>query len=130
MTEFAYNNIKNASTGHILFGLNFGYYSRISFKKEFNLRLRSQSTDELARKLRKLMEVYYQNLLHAQELQKNVYDKGGKSQSYTPSKKVWPNSKYIKTKEKKRLENKFFRPFWVFYTVRKQIIKPITLKLY
>ena len=32
IAEFAYNNMKNASTGHTLFELNYGYYPRISYK--------------------------------------------------------------------------------------------------
>ncbi len=69
------------------------------------------------------MEVYCQNLLHAQELQKRAYDKEIKSRSYTPGQKVWLNSKYIKTKRNKKLESKFFGPFWVLHEVRKQAYK-------
>ncbi len=38
-------------------------------------------------------------------------------------KNVWLNSKYIKTKRKKKLKSKFFGPFRVFYTVGKQAYK-------
>ncbi len=34
IVEFAYNNTKNASTGHIPFDLNCGYHSWISYKKK------------------------------------------------------------------------------------------------
>lgn len=34
MVKFAYNNTKNASTGHILFELNRDYHPCISYKKE------------------------------------------------------------------------------------------------
>ena len=47
--------------------------------------------------------------------------------------KVWLNSKYIKTKQNKRLENKFFRPFQVLYPVGKQVYKlelPTKWKIY
>ena len=81
------------------------------FEKHVDPRSRSRSTNKLAKELRELIEVYCQNLLHAHELQKRAHDKGVKSQSYTPSKKVWLNSKYIKTKWNKKLENKFFQPF-------------------
>ena len=64
MAEFAYNNAQNASTSHTSFELNFGYYFRVSFKKEINLHLRSCSIDKLAKKLRELIEVCCQNLLH------------------------------------------------------------------
>ncbi len=36
IAEFAYNNTKSASTGHILFELNCGYHSRVSFKEDVN----------------------------------------------------------------------------------------------
>ena len=42
---------------------------------------------------------------------KKAYNKGVKSHSYILGKKVWLNSKYIKIKKNKKLENKFFIPF-------------------
>ncbi len=119
MVEFAYNNAKNASTDHTPFKLKYGYYSRISFKEDIDPRLRSCSTNKLAEELRKLMKVCCQNLLHTQELQKRAYDKEIKSRSYAPGEKVWLNSKYIKIKRNKKLESKFFRPFWVLHAVGK-----------
>ncbi len=64
MAEFAYNNAKNASTGHTSFKLNCGYYPKVSFKENVNPRSRSRSANELTEELRELMEVCYQNLLH------------------------------------------------------------------
>ena len=46
-----------------------------------------------------------------------AYNKKVKSQSYIPSKKIWLNTKYIKTKQNQKLENKFFGPFQVLYPV-------------
>ncbi len=68
MAEFAYNNTKNASTGHTPFELNCGYHSRVSFKEDVDPHSRSRFADKLAEELRELMEVCCQNLLHAQEL--------------------------------------------------------------
>lgn len=51
------------------------------------------------------------NLLHAQDLQKRAYDKGAKPWNYALGKKVCLNSKYINTKQNKKLETKFFGPF-------------------
>ncbi len=65
MAEFAYNNAKNASTGHTLFELNYGYHPKIFFEEDVDPRLRSCSANELAEELRQLMEVCCQNLLHA-----------------------------------------------------------------
>ncbi len=88
MAEFAYNNAKNASTGHTPFELNCGYHPRVSFEEDVDLCSRSCSANELAEELRELMEVCYRNLLHAQELQKKAHDKGVKSRSYVPGEKV------------------------------------------
>ena len=48
------------------------------------------------------MIVYQKNLYHAQELQKRAHDKGVKPWNYAPGEKVWLNSKYIKTKRKRK----------------------------
>ncbi len=88
MAEFAYNNTKNASTSHTFFELNCNYHPRVSFEEDVDPRSRSRSTNKLAEELRELMEVCCQNLLHAQDLQKRVYDKGVKSRSYAPGEKV------------------------------------------
>ena len=123
MAKFVYNNARNASTGHTPFELNCGYYPRVSFKENVDPHLKFRSADELAGKLRELMEVCCQILLHAQELQKKTHDKAVKNRSYTPGKKIWLNSKYIKTKRNKKLKSKLFRPFKVFYIIEKQAYK-------
>ena len=123
MAEFAYNNAKNASTGHTSFELNCGFHPRVSFEDDVDPRSRSRSADELAKELRELMNICQQNLLHAQELQKKAHDKGVKPQSYAPGEKVWFNSKYIKTKQNRKLEAKFFGLFQILHPVGKQIYK-------
>ncbi len=67
MAEFAYN-LKNACTGHNLFELNYGYYPRVSFKKNVDPHLRFRFVNKLAEELRELIKVCCQNLRHAQEL--------------------------------------------------------------
>ena len=69
------------------------------------------------------MTVCRENLHHAQELQKRAHDKGVKPRSYAPGDKVWLNSKYIKTKQNRKLEAKFFGPFQVLHPVGKQAYK-------
>ena len=69
------------------------------------------------------MVVCCENLYHAQEFQKQAYDKRFKPRSYTLSKKVRLNIKYIKTKRKRKLEAKFFGPFQVHHPIEKQAYK-------
>ena len=52
MAEFAYNNAKNASTGHTSFELNCSFYSRVSFENNIDPRSKSRSANELAKELR------------------------------------------------------------------------------
>ena len=123
MAEFASNNAKNTSTGHTLFELNCGYHPRVFFKIDVDPRLRFRSANELVEELRELIKVCCQNLLYAQELQKIAHDKRVKNHSYASSKKIWLNSKYIKTKRNKKLKSIFFGPFQVFHAVGKQAYK-------
>ena len=88
MAKFTYNNAKNVSTGHIPFKLNCSYHSRVFFKEDIDPRSISCSANKLVEKLRELIKVYYQNLFHAQELQKRAHDKEVKICSYVLGKKV------------------------------------------
>ena len=67
------------------------------------------------------MTICRNNLYHAQELQKQAYDKSTKLRSYVLGDKVWLNSKYPKTKRNRKLEAKFFGPFRVLHPVGKQV---------
>ena len=55
MAEFAYSNSKNASTGHMPFKLNCGYYQRMLYKEKVDLRSQSKLADKLLVELRQLM---------------------------------------------------------------------------
>ncbi len=123
MAEFVYNNAKNTSTGHTPFKLNCDYHSRVFFKEDIDPYLRSCSANKLAEELRELIEVCCQNFLHVQRLQKRANDKVVKSCNYALSKKILLNSKYFKIKKNKKLESKFFGPFRVFHTLRRQVYK-------
>ena len=123
MTEFAYNNAKNASTGHTPFELNCGYHPRVSYEEDIDPRSRSKSAEELAAELKDLMAICKETLQHAQEWQTKAHNKGTKPRSYAPGDKVWLNSKYIKTKRNRKLEAKFFGPFRVLQPVGKQAYK-------
>ena len=98
IAKFAYNNSKNASTGHTPFELNCSYHPRVSFEDKCDACSRSSLAKGLAMELRELMNIYCQNLLYTQDLQKQAYNKGVKPQSYVPGEKIWLNNKHIKTK--------------------------------
>ena len=123
MAKFAYNNAKNLSTGHTPFELNCAYHPRVFFKKITNSCSQLKSADKLSVELQNLRTVCWENLYHAQKVQKWAYNKGVKRRSYAPSDKIWLNSKYIKTKRNQKLEAKFFRPFRVLYPIKKQTYK-------
>ena len=123
MADFAYNNAKNASTGHTPFELNCRFHPQMSYEEDVDPRSQSKLADKLSAELRDLMIVCRKNLHHVQELQKQAHDKGVKPRSYTSGEKVWLNSKYIKTKRNRKLEAKFFGPFRVFHPVGKQAYK-------
>ena len=65
------------------------------------------------------MTICQENLHHAQKLQIQAYNKGVKPRNYAPGNKIWLNSKYIKTKQNRKLEAKFFKPFHILYPVCK-----------
>ena len=98
MTKFAYNNGKNASTGHMPFELNYGYHFWMSYKENIDPYSKSKLADKLLVEILKLMTVCQENLHHAQKLQKQAHNKNVKLRSYDSSDKVWLNSKYLKTK--------------------------------
>ena len=81
MAEFAYNNAKNASTGHTSFELNCGYHPWMLYEEEVDSRSKSKSADKLSAELRELMIVCQENLHYAQELQKQAHNKGVKPMS-------------------------------------------------
>ena len=51
MTEFAYNNTKNASTGYIPFELNYGYHPYVFYDKDLDLRSKSRIAKKLSSQL-------------------------------------------------------------------------------
>ncbi len=62
MAEFAYNNAKNANTGHIPFKLNCGFHPRAFYTEDVDLRSQSKSVDELVTEFRELIAVCRVNL--------------------------------------------------------------------
>ena len=123
MAEFAYNNVKHASTGYTSFELNYGYHLCVSYKEDVDPCSRSKAADELTKELRNLMAIYRENLQYAQELQKRADNKRTKPRSYASGEKIWLNSKYIKTKCNWKLEAKFFGLFQVLHLLDSQTYK-------
>ena len=123
MVKFAYNNAKNASTSHTLFKLNYDYHPYVFFEKNTNLCLKSKLADKLSVELRDLMTICQRNLHPTQKFQKETHNKDIKPRSYASDNKIWLNSKYIKTKQNRKLKAKFFEPFQVLYYVSKQAYK-------
>ena len=128
MAKFAYNNAKNASTGHTPFELNCGYHLCVFFKEDTNPRSRSKTANKLLAELQELIIICRENLHHVQKLQKRAHNKGVKPKNYVSDNKIWLNSKYIKTKQNRKLKAKFFKPFPVLYPVGKQAYKLELLK--
>ena len=57
MAEFAYNNSKIASTGHMPFELNCGYHPQMSYEEKIDFRSQSKSADKLSEEFRELIIV-------------------------------------------------------------------------
>ena len=64
MAEFAYNNAKYVSMGYTPFEFNCGYYLRVSYKEDIDLRSRSKVANELTKELRNLIAACKENLQH------------------------------------------------------------------
>ena len=75
MAKFAYNNAKNAITGHMPFELNCGHHPRVCFKENTDPCSQSKTADRLSAELQKLRTVRQENLYHTHKLQKQVNDK-------------------------------------------------------
>ena len=65
MAEFANNNAKNASTGHMPFELNCRYHPRVLYEENINPRSKSKSANELSAEVQELITVCWENLHHA-----------------------------------------------------------------
>lgn len=97
IAKFAYNNTKNTSISYTPFKLNYGYYLRISYKKDVNLQLKLKATNKFFAEVKILLSVYKKNPYHTQKLQDLAHDKIVKVKNYTSGNKIYFNRKYIKT---------------------------------
>ncbi len=62
MAKFAYNNAKNASTGHTSFELNCSFHPQASYEEDIDLRSKTKAADELAIELKEQTTVCRENL--------------------------------------------------------------------
>ena len=69
------------------------------------------------------MIVYKKNFHHTQKLQKRSHNKAMKPKGYASGNKIWLNNKYIKKKQNRKLEAKFFGPFQILHQVKNQAYK-------
>lgn len=67
IAEFTFNNTNNASTGHMLFELNYKYRVLVFYEKNVNPCFQSKSAKKLATKLKELMIVYKKKPQQVQE---------------------------------------------------------------
>ena len=58
ITEFAYNNAKNANTGHTPFEFNCGYYPCVSYEENLDPHSKSKTAEKLSSELQNLMAIY------------------------------------------------------------------------
>lgn len=123
MTKFVYSNTKNVSTSQTSFKLNYNYHFYIFLGDKTNPCSKSYFANKLAKKLKNLILICWQNLFYAQKLKKQVYDKGLKPWSYASDKKVLLNKKYMKIKQNWKLKTKFFGYFQVLYLLDNQAYK-------
>ena len=120
MAEFSYNNAKNSSTKFTPFELNCGHHPQVNYKDELDPRLQSRAAGVEAKALRELLTEYKINLRDTQEPQTRYHNKSVKERTYMPRETVWLASRHIKTKQNKKLEDKFLGPFEVIESVGKQ----------
>lgn len=74
--------MKNVATGYILFKLNYHYHFGLFFEIKVSFCTTSCPANKRATELKKLMLIPWQNLLHAQKLEKQGHNNGIKSYSY------------------------------------------------
>ena len=93
-----YNNAKTIGTRYIFFILNYGYYLCIFLKNNINFHFRLKLANKLVVEFKNMIFRYKNNLCYIQKLLKQANNKRKKPKYYIFSKKLWLNSKYIKTK--------------------------------
>lgn len=95
--------------------------TRVVFEDEADSYSKSCLVNKLVKQLvQNPIEISQQNLLHAQELEKQVYDEEVKLKNHALCEKLCPNSKFIKIKWNKKLEAKFlaFSEFYIWWKSR------------
>lgn len=62
IAEFIYNNTKDIDIGQTHFQFNYGFYSKVLYKKDIDSQSKSKPTNKLVIKLKKLTNIYRENL--------------------------------------------------------------------
>lgn len=115
MVEFIYNYVKDPSTYHRSFKLNYNYHPYIFCEDEVNLHLKYRSTTKLAKKLKHLISICQQNLYHVQELQKQANGKGVKPRAMHQAKRFGRIANTLEQSKIKSLKLSFlaFSKFYI-----------------
>ena len=119
ITEFVYNNSINASIDCSSFEINLNFFSRMSFEKFFDFRVKLMLVKQHVVHLSKLIEMLQKILNHAQIKQKKYVDVRMKFMKYVIDDHVWLRNKNIRTKRNKKLEWKQFELFEIFDKMNK-----------
>ena len=123
MAKFAYNNVKNASTGYTPFELNCSFHLQLFFEDTVDPCSRSCSVNKIAKGAKGTGRYLSIKPTPCPKTPKRAHDKGVKPWGYTTEEKVWLNSKYIKTKQNQKLKAKLFDFFRILHPVGKQSYK-------
>ena len=119
MSEFAYNNSRQASTTTSPFEALLGYHPRMSYEDNRDPQSKSRTADENAAALQDLMKELKMNLTESQELQTLYHNKHMKERSYRSGESVWLSEKHVKIKRNSKLEHKYLGPFEMVEAVGK-----------
>ena len=123
IAKFAYNNSKNASIDFSLFEVMIDYFSRITFEKPFDSRVKSIFVKTHAKHLNNLIKMCKKVLLTTQKHQKTFVDKHSKFIQFAIKDYVWLRGKNIKTKRNRKLKWKTFEFFEILKKHNNQIYK-------
>ena len=128
LVEFAYNNSKQASTGHSPFFLNYGRNPNtpIQLAMQTNAARRVPATLSFLKNMNEEIDKAIANTAAAQDRQKTFADQHRREQSYKLGDKVWVSTQNFRMQKgkTKKFANKFEGPFTI-----EQVVSSTAYKL-